>query len=841
MIEKEQIILNRDEGIINAAKDYYLLNNNILILILKIFSFCGLFSFFPVFSEFLFDVSFGALSPIFRIGFFIGINSFFFLMFILIYFRDLEDRNIIPEGTEEYDVFKTSNLEAVKILGKADLLNPDLARIFIDVTNSSRVRFILREMNAGADFVQAVASSFPNDRNSRELLIEALCFAMENAQKEDAKSLNAGDLFFGFLKISSNLENILMQLDLSEEDVLNIVFWENNVFKRIGRPKTLIEKIKASGAGVAQNWASGYTLTLDQYSVDIANPRQFGSFSIEGRDRIIKQVENILSKDVKNNCILTGQSGTGKTTLVYGIAERIFWGNTLKELSYKKVAKLDTSALLAGASNSREAEARLITILNEAVRAGNIILFIDNIEVLFSGGEKIGTIDASEILNPYLQSANIRIIGTTSEKNYQTYIQSKSSLAGNFVKIDVPPTDERQTLRILEDLSLYYSSKYKICITYNALKEIYRLSEKYVTTKDFPAKAVDMLDNICAAVRNTGSKVLEKCITDSLVEQILNIPLSAAAEGSEKEKLLNLEDKIHDRVIGQFEAVVAVSNALRRARAQVTNNKRPIGSFLFLGPTGVGKTELTKALADVYFGSENAMVRMDMSEYQDISSIDRFIGRKLPGIDQLEGGDFVKKIRENPFSVVLLDELEKAHPDILNLFLQVLDEGYVTDGMGEKVIFTNTIIIATSNAGANMIREGIESGLETSQLKENLLDYLQTQNIYRSEFLNRFDGVIVFKPLTKENLMQIAQLMFEKIKSDFKKKGYVVDVEPGVLHKLSEMGYEPEFGARPMRRVFQDVLESFLANKILEGQIQKGTSFTVNLIDIEKTSTLYRK
>lgn len=313
---------------------------------------------------------------------------------------------------------------------------------------------------------------------------------------------------------------------------------------------------------------------------------------------------------------------------------------------------------------------------------------------------------------------------------------------------------------------------------------------------------------------------------------MFNAPLQSVAE-EEKSTLINLEEKLHQRMVGQEEAVRAVSDALRRARTRVGSSKKPIGSFLFLGPTGVGKTELSKTLAWAYFGDERSMVRMDMNEFQSLQGVDRFIGRKVSGTDQLEGGEFVKKVREKPFSVVLLDEIEKAHPDILNLFLQMLDEGYITDGMGEKVILSNAIIIATSNAGANLIREGVAAARPLSDLKNELLEYLQKENLFRPEFLNRFDGVILFKPLTQEELKQVAHLMFEQTISKMREEGYQIDIEEAALDYLVSVGYKPEYGAREMRRVFQDKIESYLAKKILDNKITKGEPFQIALADIQ--------
>ena len=832
MIKKEQIILNKNNEFINASKVHPFINNYFFIGILKVLSMIGLSSAIVMLLSFSSTINLYPIDYFLKFLIFIGLIAFALLRFIQSYFRRLADSRVLKdEDGGMYDIFKTCDFELANILGSENLNNPDILKIFESIITSKRAFFILREMNVGLPFNEKIVRGFPLEIPAHDILIEVVRLSLENAIQDGAQQLTAGDIFYGFLKISRNLNPALMAIEIDEKDLQNIIFWENNIFSKLYRKKTLTQSLASAGAGIAQNWAAGYTLDLDRFGTEITMPKLFGSFSIEGRDREIRQMENVLSKEMKNNCIITGGNGVGKTTLVYGLAERIYWGNTLSELSYKRLVSLDTSILLAGSSNEREVEERLIRVFNDAVNAGNIILFIDNIEVLFSGGQKIGSIDASEIIIPYLQNPNLRIIGVTTHGNYQTYIEAKPSLAGNFEKIEVEPTNEKQTLRILEDLSMYYSNKYNLVVTYNALKEIYRLSEKFITNKDFPAKAVDMLDNVCSAAKNTGNKLLDKSTIDSLAEQVLNVSVKEV-DTDEKKKLINLEVCIHGRVIGQDEAVVAVCNALRRARAQVSNTNRPIGSFLFLGPTGVGKTELAKSLADAYFGNEKAMVRMDMNEYQDTESTSRFIGKKMIGIDQLEGGDFVKKIRENPFSVVLLDELEKAHPDVLNLFLQLLDEGYIIDGMGEKVIFSNTIIIATSNAGANLIKEGIEKGMSLNLLSEKLLKYLQSNDIYKPEFLNRFDGIIVFKPLTRENLFEIAKLMFNKIKLDFKNKGYDIEAGEDILSRLAELGYRPELGARPMRRVFQDTLENFLANKILDGSLNKGEKFIINIQDL---------
>ncbi len=829
MVTPEQIDFSKSARLVLIVSLNATFNRAWLVKTLETGVFLGGLSFVVLLAVHLVGFS-SPFSILARILLFIGILAFIFLVFIKRFFRQIEDSIQISENAVSYQILKISNLEAVRILSDFNFDQPDLNKLYKNLLKTQRVQFIAGEMGITPEFNERIFAGIPKSQN---LLPRIVSMAIDNAISEKSSFVTSADIFYGFLKTSASLDTSLMALEINEDDFQNIVFWANNFFMKALYPKTLIQKMHSKQAGLAESWASGYTIFLDRFSHDISNPAYFGAFSAEGREKVLAEMENILTKETKHDCILTGEPGAGKTSLVYGLAEKIYWGETLPSLSHKRVVSLDTASLLSGVSSPAEAEERLLGVLNEAARAGNVILFIDDIHMLFAGSSgKVGTIDASEIIAPYLTGSSLKIIGVTNNHNYQTYIAPRGNIAGSMEKIEVEPTDLNQTIRILEDLSLYFSSKYKISISYNVLKEVYRLAERFVSEKGSPAKAVDMLENVCTAAKNKGEKSLDRHITDMLAESTLNVPIQDA-EGSEKETLLNLESKLHSRVIGQDEAVKAVTQALQRARTQVTDSKRPIGTFLFLGPTGVGKTELSKALAWAYFGNEENMVRMDMNEFQDTSSVDRFIGRQVSGSEDLEGGDFVKKVREKPFSVVLLDELEKAHPDILNLFLQILDEGYFTDASGNRVSFQNSIIIATSNAGANLIREGITSGQDTNNLKTELLEFLQKEDIYKPEFLNRFDGTIIFKPLTKAELLKIAQLIFQSSCASLKEKGYMIQIDSSALEKLVEWGYQPEFGARPMRRVFQDKLESMLAKKILEGTVIKGQPFVVKAVDLE--------
>jgi len=489
--------------------------------------------------------------------------------------------------------------------------------------------------------------------------------------------------------------------------------------------------------------------------------------------------------------------------------------------------QLDLGRLLAG--TPEQIEAKIVTAFNEAVTAGNIILFVEDIHSLF-GGEisKIGAIDASEVILPYLQSSQLQLIGTTTFKEYHQYIEANSAVAASFEKIEVSEPTENETIRILEDTAPMIETRNKVVVTYEALKEIVKLAKRYLFDRPFPEKAIDLLDEVAVYVASrTADKIITPVHVQQLISEKTKIPVGEVQE-TEKDKLLNLEEFLHKRVIDQNEAIAAISEAMRRARSGLKKEGKPIGSFLFLGPTGVGKTETARALAESYFGSESAMSRLDMSEFKTPESMDRLIGTP----DGHEGV-LTSQIKENPFCLLLLDEIEKAHPDVLNLFLAILDEGRMTDRFGKKVDFSNSIIIATSNAGAELIRESIKAGESPEILREKLLEYLQRGGIFKPEFLNRFDGVISFKPLTQNEIYQIAQLIIQKLANRLAaEKEIFLKVAPEAIQKLSVLGYNPEMGARPMERVITDKVENWLAEKMLRGEIQKGQTIEFKESDI---------
>lgn len=667
-------------------------------------------------------------------------------------------------------------------------------------------------------------------------LKEVLKKALEVGYLEGHEIVSCGDVFVVLCAFDPLMKKILFELNLKIEDIANIVYWETSFYKFRKEKNFDPDKIKRKG-GIGREWAYGYTRALRAFGHDLTDEILRGALPIHiiGHEKNISQIEDVLVRATHHNVILVGAPGVGKRTVVLGLAKRIFEGTTYSSLANKRLIELDVDRLLAGAQTPGEIIDRLEAVMSDAVVAGNIVLFIDNIQKLFGSGEgKVGTIDASQVLVPFLENPNLYFVSTANADDFHQYIETRSAVSDKFEIMDIAEPNENVTLRILEDLAPRLESQGGVIMSYPALKSIYKLADQFLYSKPFPEKAIDLLNEtiVFASAFGRGTIVLPKHV-ETLMRKKVKAPIGEV-EGAEKQLLLHLEEFLHKRIVDQEEAIKVVSDALRRARSGVEAGNKPVGSFLFLGPTGVGKTETTKALAEAYFGSEKTMIRFDMSEYQDLSGVYRLIGPP-PGTPEAKaGGELTNAVKDNPFSVILFDEIEKAHKDILNLFLQMLDEGWLTDSLGRKVRFNNTLIIATSNAGANLIQEGIKQHLDPVVLKERLIDYLQTEGIFRPEFLNRFTSVVYFKPLEKEHVLQITKMLLGKlVKRLEQEKGIYLRVEEPAIERLAELGFDPLMGARPIMRTIQNYVENILAKKMLTGEIKRGSSFDINLADIE--------
>jgi len=690
------------------------------------------------------------------------------------------------------------------------------------------------EKDTSAIIAQEVASlpkgkvAEPAISQSTLLVIEA---ARKNAQDNSRGSVSSGDILLALIQKSDIFKKMMFEIKIEEQDIKQVVEWHEmlkNYSEELKKPFLKKETIEG---GIGRDWSFGYTVTLNQFARNLNLQVQgIGAVHIYGRSQVVDEIERILAKTGENNVLLIGDHGIGKKTIVKGFATKIVQGKVLPSLRYMQIFHVDTGAVLSGSSNPGEVALRVRKIFNEAARAGNTILFFDNFHALVSSEEGVGKVNTSEIILPYLQG-NINVIGATTLEDYHKHIEANPGVAAVFNRIEVKEPTQPETIQILGEVIPIIEHRDGVFWPYQAIKEVVRVADRYIHNKPFPRKAIEIVDEISVDVAKSGGKVVHPKTIDELVSRKLEVPVSQA-EGEEAQKLMHLEEFLHKRVIGQDEAIQAVASAMRRARSGIQSKQRPIGNFLFLGPTGVGKTETSKALAEAYFGSEKNMIRVDMSEFQEQSSIYRLIGSPPAAGAEGEKGQLTTAVADNPFSLILLDEIEKAHHDISTLFLQVFDDGRLTDGTGRTIDFTNTIIIATSNAGSEQIRQNLLRGVHGDQMKKSLLEFLQRQGIFRPEFLNRFDAVVAFHPLTREQIKQVAGLMLKSLAERMAEKEITIEFTPAAVEKLAAVGFDPVYGARPMRRAIQDKVENVLANNILAGKIARGSKVILDEKDI---------
>jgi ATP-dependent Clp protease ATP-binding subunit ClpC len=654
---------------------------------------------------------------------------------------------------------------------------------------------------------------------------DSIILALEFASQKKLESIGAREILCALSQNDIFFKQVMVQADLKPEDIKNITLWLDSIDNVLLRNKEFWSSENlARQQNFGRDWASGYTITLDQFSIDWRNIVSRWMFKeITSHKKQIESVETILARDNLSNALIVGDSGAGRKSIMEAIAQKCYLGQTLPELNGKRVVELDMVKLSAGIQNFEKLEAVLDKIFSEALYAGNVILAINNLDNFVNQQiQKPGAVDISGILSKYLSTPGFKFIGITNYEGLHKNIEQNPSFAQLLRKIEVPEITEQETILILQANLLEFEYKHKILISYPAIREIVNLTSRYMPSLPFPEKAMDILSEVAVYVQSKKETIVLPHHIAEIISQKTDIPIGKM-EIKEKETLLNLENLIHQRIVNQEEAVRQISVAMRRARAGIGSKKRPMGTFLFLGPTGVGKTETSKALAQIYFGSEEKMIRLDMSEFQAISDIPRLLGAVSPVEMQ---GLLTTPVRESPFSLVLLDEIEKAHPNILNLFLQVLDEGYITDGQGRKVVFTNTIIICTSNAGADMIFKSAEMGKAVN--KDQFLEALFEKNIFKPEFVNRFDATVIFSPLTKENLLDISQLTLQSLQKNLKEKEINFEITEHLKERIVALSYKPAYGAREMRRVVQDKVENVVAQALLEDKVKKGDRFQIN-------------
>ncbi len=652
------------------------------------------------------------------------------------------------------------------------------------------------------------------------------------------------------------------------------------------------EELQSSRAGKD---SSASTPTLNSFSRDLTKLAREGKLDpVIGRESEIQRVVQILSRRTKNNPCLIGEPGVGKTAVVEGLAQMIAVGNVPETIADRRVMTLDLSGMVAGSKYRGEFEERIKKVISEVTEDGNVLLFLDEIHTIIGAGGAEGAIDASNILKPSLARGEIQLIGATTREEYRKYIEKDAALERRFQPVVVEEPTEEQSIAILKGLRPKYEEHHKVTITDEALVAAVRLSSRYINDRFLPDKAIDLIDEAASKIRLTTyvepaeiksltediekleiqkeqaikneayekagdikkrqqkkrekiEKIREKwqkektsrklTVGEGEIADVVSgwtkIPVRKLAE-EESERLRKLESILHERVVGQEEAVTAVAKAIRRGRVGLKDPKRPIGSFLFLGPTGVGKTELCKALAEAMFGTENALIRVDMSEYMEKHSVSKMIGSPPGYVGYEEGGQLSEKVRRNPYSVILFDEIEKAHPDVFNILLQVLDDGHITDAQGRKIDFKNTVLIMTSNAGAENIispkRLGFASNDDAKEryrfMKERVME--EVKRMFKPEFLNRIDEIIVFHQLSQDHMKEIVDIMLKGIcRRTLTQMNLKLTVDDSAKAFLVEKGYDEKYGARPLRRAIQTLLEEGLAEAVLDGKVKAGDEVTV--------------
>ena len=719
--------------------------------------------------------------------------------------------------------------------------------------------------------------------------------AVSEAARMGSSYIGTEHLLMGILREGGNMAlRILRTMGVDPKKMYSSIVQKLN-----DTPHTV-----TSGASTANRESDKKNKTLAEFTRDLTEAARAGKLDpVVGREKEIQRVIQILSRRTKNNPVLIGEPGVGKTAIAEGLAERIASGDVPEELLDKKILSLDLSGMVAGTKYRGEFEERIKNTLAEVKKAGNVILFIDELHTIVGAGSAEGAVDAANIIKPALGRGEIRVIGATTLNEYRKYIEKDAALERRFQPVTVGEPTPEATLEILKGLRDKYESHHKLTITDEALEAAVQLSKRYIGDRFLPDKAIDLMDEAASQVRMTAEasspdlKALEEKITalhrekteavaaqdfekaaqlrdieKNYQEQVeierdnwrkqmaqnrgsvtaddvakvvagwTGIPVTRLTE-DESMRLLKLEEKLHQRVVGQDEAVNAVAKAIRRSRVGLKDPKRPIGSFLFLGPTGVGKTELCKTLAEAMFGDENAMVRIDMSEYMEKHTVSRLVGSPPGYVGHEEGGQLTEKVRRKPYSVVLFDEIEKAHEDVWNILLQILEDGIVTDSQGRKVDFKNTIIVMTSNVGAkNITADAARLGFDGSEKGEKESEEVRFDRIrdavmadlkrtFRPEFLNRIDEIIVFRQLTEDNIRQIARRMLDVTGARMAQQGITLAADDDAVAELARDGFDPQYGARPLRRAIQSMVEDAVAEKMLEGQLKSGDTAHVRLRD----------
>lgn len=710
-------------------------------------------------------------------------------------------------------------LFASEILGRMKSQNIDLKELGALSTKVASSQFFLVRFSISPNMVVSMAESLGN------VALEQVFEEADNLRKKYLRSEITGAMIMvAIILLHPSKEGILANVHITTDDLIAGFDWYYNIDKLIEEAN----KPKKTG-GLARDWAFGYIPTLSMFGTNISDVghQMMISTDFPSRSEIVDKMIDILSSNGTQNVALIGGHGSGKTAIVQSFADRLLDGNNKvpQNLKYHQVYVLDASRLISAASSRSNLETLIRRILIEANRAKNIILCLDNAQVFFE--ESAGTIDISNSIEQILETGAVRLILTMDEQKFLKISQNKPSLTNSLNRIKVAPTNFDDTMRILEDDIISIEYKRNITYTYQALKRSYDLASRYIYDIVMPGQASKLLKE--AANYAVNQVVSEESIIKT-VESTMNVKVGNASSVEEKEKLLHLEELIHQRMINQTKAVSAVANAIRRARSGVRNQNQPIGTFLFLGPTGVGKTELAKALSEIYFNGENNLIRIDLNEYVMAEDVNRLIASGAENPNSLTA-----QVMKNPFSVILLDEIEKAHPNVLTTLLQLLDEGILRDFNNREISFRDSIVIATSNAMADRIREYIERGYNLDQFEDKFVSELISNGDFKTEFLNRFDEIVIFRPLNQGELRQVIDLILKGVNKTLAPQHLSIEVDDDAKDFLVEKGYDPRLGARPMRRIVQKSVENIIAKKMLANEAALGSTLRITLEEVENS------
>lgn len=695
-----------------------------------------------------------------------------------------------------------------EVLGKLDEKST-LKDVVAAVSATNGAQFFGARFGVGPSFLQQIS----DEEYTKPERVWAEAFKIQ--EKLGYKELTPGMIVAALVKEYPQHETILAHIHLSFDNLVEGIRWQQHLADLI----SMHSKPRRTG-GLARDWSFGYTPLLSRFGQNISQSAS-GMITVDttSHQKALSQMIDNFSGAGNQNVALIGATGAGKTTLVYALAEELMKANSHvpNSLKFRQIVMLDAASLIAAAPGRGQLEELVLEVLGEAYAAKNIIICLDNAQMFFEEG--IGSVDITNVLLPIIEAGRLRMILAMDEQRFLKISQRNTALANALNRITVAPSDREETLSVMQDQLIMIEFKQHVTFTYQSLIEAYRLSERYVHDIAMPGQALKLLES-SAQYSENGLVTMNS--VQQAIEQTMDIKVSVASESEDREKLLNLESLIHKRMIGQARAVEVVSDALRRARAGVRNQNRPIGTFLFLGPTGVGKTELAKALADVYFGGENRMIRLDMNEYVRNEDVARLIA---DGAD--DPTSLTAQIMKQPYSVILLDEIEKAHPNVLTTLLQLLDEGILRDINNREVSFRDAIVIATSNAGADRIREYIQRGYKLEQFEQQFVDDLISSGQFKPEFLNRFDEIVTFGSLSKDELLRVVDLIISGVNKTLEQQKVRVEVAEDAKRLLVERGYDPRLGARPMRRVVQRAVENTVAKLVLGGQAQPGSTVEI--------------